>query len=363
MVEVFVVGATGRTGRGVVEALARDGLDPVLVGRDAGRLRAAARGRATVVATDVRATAAAIADRRPAVVVNTVGPFTRTARDVVDACLAAGSDYVDLANDLPAVSALLGRSSEAERAGRTLVTGAGFGVTATESVVVRLCEDALRAGRRAQRVRVDMVPALALQAGTLGEALAATLVEGLPGVPGGRRFQGRRIVDGQLVAAPLAGAPRTLTTPDGDRITTALVPLAELLSARSASGAPSVESASSEAPTGALVRAVLPVAANLLALDPLRRFASRRLAAVRTADRPAPRNSSWGHAQILWDDGSTSEGWLRLPEAQAATTAICAEVARRLAGGARPGAYTPAALFGAELVTSVGGEHFAEGSR
>jgi hypothetical protein len=37
--------------------------------------------------------------------------------------------------------------------------------------------------------------------------------------------------------------------------------------------------------------------------------------------------------------------------------ATTAEVARRLAGGqARPGAYTPAALFGASLATDLGAE-------
>lgn len=183
VVEVFVLGGTGRTGRAVADALAQDGLQPVLIGRDEDRLRAGARdrGHRTLVAPGAEAMAAAIRTAGPAVVVNTVGPFTLTAGPVVDACLAAGSDYVDVANDLAAVSQLLARHGEAERAGRTLVTGAGFGVTATESVVVRLCRDDARGGTQAARVRVDMVPSLALQAGRLGEALAGTLVEGLPG--------------------------------------------------------------------------------------------------------------------------------------------------------------------------------------
>ena len=363
MVDVLVLGGTGRTGRAVADALAQDGLQPVLVGRDEDRLRAAARdrGHRILVASGAEAMAAAIRTAGPAVVVNTVGPFTGTAGPVVDACLAAGSDYVDIANDLAAVSQLLARHAEAERAGRTLVTGAGFGVTATESVVVRLCHDGARAGRQARRVRVDMVPSLALQAGRLGDALAGTIVEGLPRVPGGRRFQGRRFADGRLVAAPIGGAPRTLVTPDGDRVSTALMPLGELLAAQRASDAPFVESASSEAPTGTLVRIVLPLATSLLAVAPLRRFAARRLAAVRFSARSAPRASSWGHAHVTWQDGTTTEGWLRLPEAQAATVAVCAETAHRLARGeARPGAHTPAALFGPDLVTSIGGE-FVDG--
>jgi hypothetical protein len=227
-------------------------------------------------------------------------------------------------------------------------------VTATESVVTWLCDGP----RVAERVRVDMVPSLALEAGRLGEALAGTLVEGLPGVPGGGRFAGRRIVDGRLATAPIGGASRELTTPDGDRVSAALMPLGELVAAQRASGAPLVDAASSEVPSGRLVRAVLPPATRLLAVGPLRRFAARRLAAVRFAARSAPRAHSWGHAVVTWTDGTTAEGWLRLPEAQAATVAIAAEVARRLVHGeGRPGAFTPAALFGPGLAASVGGEY------
>lgn len=85
--------------------LARRGLTAVLVGRDANRLHTTAQqtGSETLLAPSLAAAAAEIRRQRPAVVIDTVGPFTTTAP------------------------------------GHTLVTGAGFGVTATESVVVKLC--------------------------------------------------------------------------------------------------------------------------------------------------------------------------------------------------------------------------------
>ena len=370
MAEVWILGGTGRVGRGVAEALAASGVSPVLVGRDAGRLRAAVgdRGYATHVAPDLDAAVAGIRAASPSVVVSTVGPFGRTAGPVADACFAAGSDYVDLANDLGAVVALLDRGAEAERAGRTLVTGAGFGVVATESVVVWLCSpdgSGATPGRRAVRVRTDMLPSLATEAGALGEALAGTLVDGLPGVEGGGRFQGRRVVARRLAPAPLAGEVLEVVTPDGDRLSAGLMPLGELVAAQRASGAPDVASASSEVPHGRLVRLVLPVATGLLAVGPVRRFAARRLAAVRLPARPAPRSHSWGHARVTWDDGTTTDGWLRLGEAQATTNAVAAEVTRRLVHGeGRPGAFTPAALFGPDLAAALGGTYTrTEGAR
>lgn len=370
--EVWILGGAGRSGRAIAAELMSRGVSPVLVGRDAARLAEASahsgHGR-TVLAGSVEAMTDEIRRQQPAVVVNTIGPFTATASPIARACLAgsdagrdagrdsgrgSGSDYVDLANDVAAVSTLLGLDEAAAAAGRTVVTGAGFGVTATESVVVRLC-----AGRPAPtRVRVDAVPSLEVEAGVIGAALAATILDGLPGVEGGRRYDGRRYQDGRLVPARVGADVVHLTMPDGSRVTTASVPLGELIAAQRASGAPSVVAASSEAPGSPVVRALLPLATMLLASAPVRAFAIRRLAGVKLKARERPREHSWGHARLQWADGSVREGWLRVGEAQAFTGAVPAEVVRRLlAGEGKPGVHTPAALFGPSLAEACGGDY------
>ncbi len=145
--EVWVLGATGRSGRVIASQLAGAQVPLVLVGRDPARLEQAREqtcgdqpGSVRTLATgSIALMAAEVQRQRPAVVVNTVGPFARTAVPLARACLA-GSCYVDLANDVTAVSGLLGLREKAVAAGRTFITGAGFGVLATESVVVRLCQ-------------------------------------------------------------------------------------------------------------------------------------------------------------------------------------------------------------------------------
>ncbi|MFI1990641.1 hypothetical protein [Actinoplanes sp. NPDC020271] len=359
MTDVWILGGTGRSARAIATGLQDRGIRPVMVGRDAARLAATADDLPTMVARSVDETADAIRRNRPAVVVNTIGPFVETAAPLLDACLPS-SHYLDLANDLAAVSATLGRGADFVAAGRTAVTGAGFGVTATESIVVKLCE-----GQPApRRVRVDMIPSLAVEAGAVGDALAGTIVEGLPGVEGGGRFQGRRYRDGRLVPASLGGEPVRLTLPDGATVTTASMPLGELMAAQRASGAADVVAASSEAPASPLVRMVLPAATALLNLGAVRAFARRRLAAVRFKAAPPPREHSWGHAVVEWADGRAREGWLRVGEAQAWTGTVPAEVVRRLLDGkGEPGAYTPAALFGPALAESCGGEYLIAGDR
>ena len=352
MTEVWVLGGTGRSGRAIAAALRARGLEPVLVGRDEARLGAVAEGARTVRAGTVDEMAVAIRREAPAVVVNTVGPFARTAAPIGRAALATGAHYLDLANDVDAATTLLGLDAEARRVGSTLVTGAGFGVTAAESVALWLC----RGEPVPQAVRVDTMPSLGLEEGPVGEALAATLLEGF--ASGGAA--GRHYRDGLLVPVRLAGDLLRLRLPDGEEVTTVSVPFGDLVAAQRVSGAPDVIAGSSEAPTSPVVRAVIPVAAVLLRSGPVRRFAVRRLAGVRLSARARPRAHSWAHATARWSDGRVREAWLRLGDAQEFTGAVPAELARRLLGGqGTPGATTPAAMFGTELAEACGGEFSA----
>lgn len=348
--EVWILGATGRSGRAVAERLATaTDVAPVLVGRDGARLDEVATaiggGIRTVVADSVGAMAALIKRERPIVVINTIGPFTETALPIAMAGLS-GSHYVDLANDLESLFGLLGMHDAAVAAGRTLVTGVGFGVLATESVVMTLCE-----GRPTPRhVRVDALPSLDTETGIVGEALAATIIGGL--AAGGRRYE-----HGRLVPARLGSEVQHLTLPDGTAEKTSSVPTGDLHAAWIVSGAPSVTAGSGLLPATPTVRAVLPVVSAALSVGPLRALATRMLARTHTSPRPRDREHSFGHARITWADGTSHEGWLRAGEAMDFTASVLAEVATRLArGGQRPGAYTPAAAFGPGLATAAGGE-------
>ncbi len=245
-----------------------------------------------------------------------------------------------------AFSAVFDLHERAVQAGRALVPGAGFGVLATEGVVTALC-----AGRPIpERVRVDMVPSLASEDGVVGQALAASIVDGLP--DGSRRY-----VDGHPQRVTPGHDAVTLVLPDGTTVATAGLPLGDLAAARRASGAPTVVAASSLAPTRGAARALVRVVGAVLTLDPARRFARDRLAAVRTRPRERPRPHSYGHTRVEWADGTVREGWLRAGDAGEFTASTAAAVAAWLAEGrGRPGAHTPVAALGAELLTAAGAE-------
>jgi len=347
--EIWILGATGRIGRAVAERLGARGVNVVLIGRDQERLSVVGTahcpgGKARVLVLDgIDRIAQEIALRKPAVVVNTIGGYAESAVMIARACMPGGH-YVDLAADLVAVPRLFDLHQDAVRAGSTLVTGSGFGVLATEAVVVKLCE-----GRPTpDSVRVDAVSSVAIEAGVMGAAFAASIVDVL--TTGGRRYRG-----GRVVKARLGADLQRLSLPDGQSATSAGTPSAELHAAHAASGAPSVTATSALAPTAPVVRAMLPLLGAALSIPPLRRLAVRRIARTELRAAPRPREHSWGHAVIRWADGTSREGWLRAGDGMDFTADIAAEVAARLAeGNTEPGVFTPAAAFGPDLATAAG---------
>jgi len=346
--EVWILGAAGRIGRAVAGLLAQQKVPLVLVGRNEDELNkvgSAIDGDFRIAAADsIDGIADEIRRQRPAVVVNTMGNYAATAVPIARAIMPVGH-YVDMAADLAAVSGLLALDEEAAKAGSALVTGAGFGVLATESVVAMLC----RGQSTPEFVRVDAVASVATEAGLMGAAFAATSVDVL--TTGGRRYDAGRLVD-----ARLGGDLQKLTLPDGQTVKTAGVPTLELYAAKIASGAPAVVATSALAPTAPVLRALLPTLKAMLSIPALRRLALRRLARTPIKAAPRPREHSWGHALVRWPDGTSRDGWLRADDGMDFTAAVAAEVTRRLLQGeARPGAFTPAAGFGPELAVACGG--------
>jgi short subunit dehydrogenase-like uncharacterized protein len=325
--DIWILGATGRTGRAIAARLTAQGLAPTAIDRSL-------RG-ATAIAEE-------ITRQRPAVVINTIGDYGATAQAIARAGFPGGH-YVDLAADLVAIPRLLALHEDAVAAGSTLVTGVGFGVLATEAVVAALCE-----GRPVPReVRVDALASVAMTDGTMGAALAASVIDVL--ITGGRRY-----ANGRLVTTRLGAGTRRITLPDGESVTSMPVPTGELLAAHAASGAPFVTATSSFASITPAIRALR----GLLSIPGLRRIAINRLARTPVKAAPKPRSHSWGHAIVDWPDGTRREGWLRAGEGMDYTAHVVAEVSARLARGeGKPGAYTPAAAFGTDLAT-VGGATF-----
>ncbi|ANO06528.1 saccharopine dehydrogenase NADP-binding domain-containing protein [Mycobacteroides immunogenum] len=345
MTHTWIIGAGGRVGRRIAKDLYLDGVALVLVDLDAARLADQASELAAnggprpdiLVSGDL---AAQIAEHRPAVVVNTVGPFTRTGGPTARACIAAGAHYVDMSNEYRPVRELLDMHDDAVQAGVTVVTAAGFGGLATEALT-----RALIAGRPTPaRVEVANMPMTA----QIGPALVASVLEAAQA--GGREYRG-----GELVRTRLGSNLTKTPLPDGSTRKTVAVPMGELEGVFRASGAPEVVARSSDMPTHFIARCMLPAVGVLLRSDRVRQFVLRR--ARQNPSTPKQHgDTSWAYAEVQWDNGERRDAWLSTSESYEYTARVTAIVAERLAAGDAPrGAYTPSALFGPNLAREAGG--------
>jgi short subunit dehydrogenase-like uncharacterized protein len=128
---IAVYGATGYTGKLVARELARRGVDFVLSGRSAGKLRALAGE----LGGDPPVRPASLDDRDAlrhvlgdcAAVINCAGPFMRYGEPVVRAAVETGTHYVDTTGEQPFMRFIYERLDDAARAAEVAVVPAvGF---------------------------------------------------------------------------------------------------------------------------------------------------------------------------------------------------------------------------------------------
>jgi short subunit dehydrogenase-like uncharacterized protein len=310
MTRIVVLGASGAMGRLIAREATRRGLHVILAGRRANELVDLAstlpsgQSRAAIVDVGNTATLEPVIAQADAVL-NTVGPFTRFAEPIVAACLRAATPYVDLANELSAVRTLLDRDGEARRQGVPLITGAGFGVVATETLALML---ARASSRPLQNLQVAAAQDVAYATRGVQATIADGLAQGSP-----------RYVNGDLVVATFGEGATTLAFPDGPRQVVP-APVGDLVAAQRASGAPDV-----------------------VAYVPLPR---ERL--VQQPDRDRDYRSTafaLGHTA----EGTPIQADLSFGEGFEASATIAVEVAVRTLTNPRPGAWTPGQLFGSDL--------------
>lgn len=125
---VLVLGGYGNFGKRIATALAGKGIDVVIAGRSADKAKALASrlgARADFAAFDANSD---LADRlariKPAVVVNTCGPFQGADYQVAETCIECGIHYIDLADGRDFVTGITALDERAKAAGMVVVSGA-----------------------------------------------------------------------------------------------------------------------------------------------------------------------------------------------------------------------------------------------
>ncbi|MEU4596342.1 saccharopine dehydrogenase NADP-binding domain-containing protein [Nocardia sp. NPDC023988] len=339
---VLIYGAYGYTGELVVaEALSR-GLRPLISGRSAERVgEVAARHGLTARPFDLADpdnAAAQLADVD--IVLHCAGPFVHTYAPMLEACLASGTNYLDVTGETQVFAAIYARHDDAVRAGITVIPGVGFDIVPTDHLVARLVGDV----PDAVGADVAMISRGGFSRGTLRTAV--------DGIARGNLVRS----GGDLVAVPHAHRALTIDVGRGRPVGVASTPLGDVCSAGHGYGLTEVATFTA-VPLSPVVRALS---------TPLRFVTASGVGRTVTdlvIDRiPVPDQAT--------RDATRSTGWARVYRADGSGLSLAVDVSNTYAFTARsmvhaaitlhsrpapPGAHTPANALGADFLLSIPG--------
>jgi short subunit dehydrogenase-like uncharacterized protein len=342
----MIYGANGYTGELAAREAAARGERPVLAGRNAETVAALARElgleHRAFSLDDPSALARGIEGM--AAVLHCAGPFVRTSRAMVAACLTVRAHYLDITGEIAVFEKVLARGQEAREAGVALLPGVGFDVVPSDCLAARLAE--------ALPDATSLTLAFASDRGTVSRGTMKTMIESLPAAGAVRR-------GGKIVPVPVAWDAREIDF--GGRLGkrwAMTIPWGDVSTAWHSTGIPDIRVYTGTPRSGVrrlrLVAPLLPLAG----WKPLKRFLQSRV------DRRAPgpseelrrtaRTYLWGEVRNA--AGARVTARLETPEAYHLTAVSAVECARRAAAGeVEPGAWTPSKAFGARFVDSLPG--------
>jgi short subunit dehydrogenase-like uncharacterized protein len=272
-------------------------------------------------------------------VLHCAGPFSATSQPMVEACLAAGANYLDVTGEIPVFERVFSQAAQAERAGIALLPGVGFDVVPSD------CLAALLAARLPEAVSLEL--AFASELGKVSQGTTKSLIEGL--AKGGCVRRG-----GRLVSTSSAHKTKVIEL-GGRRRLCVSIPWGDVSTAWHSTRIPNITVYMAQPYAAVSAMRVLGLVRPLLARPRVQRalkgWAERNVAGPSQAEREQNGVHLWGRVVDRW--GVEVEGRLTTREAYRFTVDAALACLERVRAGLAPGVYTPSRAFGPEFVLSL----------
>jgi short subunit dehydrogenase-like uncharacterized protein len=335
----LLYGANGYTGELIArEAVAR-GMKPVLAGRSQAKVEklAAELGCPSAVFALDNHTALVSALNGMTAVLHCAGPFSHTARSMMQGCLATHVHYLDITGEIEVFELAHSVDDKAHRAGVVLCPGVGFDVVPTDSVAAKL----------KQALPDATHLALGFEGGSgMSKGTAKTAVESLG--------SGRVRQDGRIVEVPFASQTRRIDFGAGERLAVG-IPWGDVSTAFYTTGIPNIEvfTATSQRQLDSMRR-----------MNGLMRGRWIKALAKRVIDRrlkPPDRSQRDSNPSFIWGEarnaaGKTKTARLKTANGYSLTVASSLGILKTLLANPRMSGFaTPSELVGPDFVTTLPG--------
>ncbi|MDZ5710633.1 saccharopine dehydrogenase family protein [Jeotgalibacillus haloalkalitolerans] len=341
----MIYGANGYTGELIARQAVKDGMTPVLAGRNEeaiSRLAGELGLESSVFSLDDPGT---VAEKLAGMelVLHCAGPFSKTSRQMVEGCLAAGTHYLDITGEIDVFEMIHApeMSKRAADKGIVLCPGVGFDVIPTDCTAHKLKELMPNA--------VSLSLGFSFLAG-MSPGTTKTMIEGLSGGSAERK-------DGKIVPFPMGTKKRTLDFGKGQQPVTA-IPWGDVSTAYYTTKIPNITTWIPLSETQIRGARVMSLFAPVLGTKPVQKQLLKWV--DRSAKGPDERARENAPSYIVGEakaaDGSTVTVRIKTTNAYTLTALGSLEVVRRMLGRDLPsGSFTPAGLFGSGLVESLEG--------
>ena len=339
----LLYGSYGYTGNLIAELATREGLSPLLAGRDETRLRTQAQRLSLDFRVIPLSDASALDDalRQTGLVVHCAGPFVHTYRQMAEACLRTGAHYMDISGEIEGFEALAALDAQAKAAGVMLLPGAGFDVVPSDCLAAHVKRRLPSATHLKLFIR-----------GVGGGVSRGTARSGIENM----QRQGRVRRDGKIVTVPPAWK---VEERDFGRGPVKLVSIGwgDVSTAYHSTGIPNVETYMAVPPAAINLLKAMRVIGPLLYNRPVKRLLQYFLRFQPAGPSEAQRTNGFSLMLAEASDGaSTVRSKIRVPEGYQLTMLTSVAIAKRiLAEDLKPGFQTPSRAYGADTILDFPG--------
>jgi short subunit dehydrogenase-like uncharacterized protein len=341
----LIYGANGYTGELIAREAARRGLKPILAGRNRAAVEALAveLGLESRIFTldDPKAIVAGLKDCE--VVLHCAGPFSHTAKPMIEACLLTRTHYLDITGEIAVFEMAATYDAVAKMANIMLLPGAGFDVVPTDCLAAQL------------KSQLPTATHLTLAFRGLGIMSRGTILTGLAGMSTGGMV--RR--DGKLIPVPTAWKTRDIDFGNGrGPIATITLPWGDVSTAYYTTGIPNIEVYVAFKPWSRRFIKLSRYFHWLLGSAPVQSYFRSQVKLMprgATSEQRA-RSTSYVWGEVRDVAGHTITARFTTPDGYTLTVLTALAIVERAWGGYHPiGFQTPARAYGADFIFTIPG--------
>jgi short subunit dehydrogenase-like uncharacterized protein len=339
----MLYGANGYTGRLIAAEAKKQGLSPILAGRNAKSIQQIAEETGfdyrVFGLDDAQSVNKAINDCH--LVLHCAGPFSVTSQPMINACLVSGVHYLDITGEISVFENAHSQSEQAMRKDVVLIPGVGFDVVPSDCLAASLVK------------ALPSATSLVLAFETGGGPSPGTAKTGVEGLSRGGAVR----QDGKMVSVPLAFKERVFPFAHGKR-NAVTIPWGDVYTAYVSTGIGNIEVYMAVSPASVRKLRRLRMLKPVLGLGPVQNFLKKRIEkSVRgpsDSRRQDTQSQLW--AEVCGADGRRVSATMTTPNGYDITVTASLGIVRFLMDNdVEGGYYTPSLLMGEKYAATLPG--------